>query len=53
MQVWMILEFAFALASVTGCLALIIGEWHITETAEWQELLTRAREQITNMGSGI
>jgi len=37
------LEFAFALASVIGCIALIIGRLHLIERAEeyeWQQELT-------------
>jgi hypothetical protein len=43
------LEFAFALASVIGCIALIIGRLHLIERVEeheWQKELT---EKITNI----
>ncbi len=43
------LEFAFALASVIGCIALIIARLHLIERLEeheWQQELT---EKIANM----
>ena len=49
MQVWMILQFAFALATVIGCIALIIGELHIIERAEEQELWSQLKEKIATI----
>lgn len=37
MQPWALLQFAFALAAVISCIALIIGELHMIERAEEQE----------------
>ncbi|HUW45404.1 MAG TPA: hypothetical protein VMW50_06380 [Dehalococcoidia bacterium] len=37
MELWKILELAFALAAVSGCIALIINRFHLIERAEDQE----------------
>jgi len=47
MQPWALLEFAFALAAVISCIALIIGELHMIDRAEEQELWGQLRERIT------
>ena len=49
MQPWMLLQFALALAAAVSCFALIIGEMHVIERAEEQELLRQFREKITNI----
>jgi len=50
MQPWALLEFAFALAAVISCFALIISELHMVERAEEQELWRKAKEKIAKMG---
>lgn len=47
---WAFLQFAFALAAVISCFALIIGELHMVERAEEQELWKEARQKIAKMG---
>jgi Na+-transporting methylmalonyl-CoA/oxaloacetate decarboxylase gamma subunit len=47
MQAWMVFQFAFALAVVISCLALVIGRLHIIERAEEQELWKEWKEKIT------
>ena len=49
MQVWAVLEFAFALATVIGCIALIIGELHMIERAEEQESWRRLKEKVASI----
>jgi len=44
MQSWALLEFAFALATVIGCIALIIGKLHMIERVEMQQWLRQLRE---------
>ena len=44
MQAWALLEFAFALATVIGCIALIIGELHMIERAEKEQEWKQLRE---------
>jgi hypothetical protein len=51
MEAWMVLEFAFALATTIGCFALIISELHIIERAEEQEWLNELREKILRIPS--
>ena len=46
MEVWMILQFSFALAFTIGCIALVIGKLHIIERAEEQELWKEWKERI-------
>ena len=46
MQVWALLQFAFALAVTIGVFAIILGELHVIERAEEQELWKEAREKI-------
>lgn len=49
MQPWALLQFAFALAVVISCLALIIGELHIIDRAEEQELWRQLKEKVANI----
>jgi len=46
MEVWVVLQFAFALAWVISCIALIIGRLHIIERAEEQKFWKELRENI-------
>ena len=46
MQVWMALQFAFALAVAVSIFALIISKLHIIERAEEQEWLEKQKEKI-------
>jgi len=46
METWAILQFAFALAAVISCIALIIGNLHMIEKAEEQKLWSQLREKI-------
>jgi len=46
MQPWALLEFAFALAAVISCIALIIGDLHMIERAEEQKLWRHLKERI-------
>jgi hypothetical protein len=50
MQLWALLQFAFALATAVSCFALIIGELHIIERAEEQELWTQLEEKVAKIG---
>ena len=47
MELWMTLQFAFALAFTIGCIALVIARLHIIERAEEQELWKELKEKIT------
>lgn len=49
MQPWVVLQFAFALAWVISCIALIIGRLHIIERAEEQNLWKELTEKITSI----
>jgi len=49
MQLWALLEFAFALAVVISAFALIISELHIIERAEEQELWRELKEKVASM----
>ena len=49
MQPWALLQFAFALAAVISCFALIIGELHVFERAEEQKLWRHLREKVANI----
>ena len=49
MQPWALLEFAFALATVISCIALIIGKLHIIERAEEQELWRQLKEKVASI----
>lgn len=49
MQPWALLQFAFALAAVISCIALIISKMHLIERAEEQELWTQAKEKIASI----
>jgi len=49
MQPWALLEFAFALAAVISCFALIISELHMVERAEEQKLWEQLEEKVANM----
>jgi len=46
MEVWMTLQFAFALAFTIGCIALVIARLHIIERVEEQELWQEWKEKI-------
>lgn len=46
MQPWAILQFAFALAVVISCIALIIGEFHMVERAEEQEWRNQLKKSV-------
>lgn len=48
MQPWALLQFAFALASVISCIALIINKMHIIQRAEEQELWKELTEKIAS-----
>lgn len=50
MQLWTLLQFAFALATAASCFALIIGELHIIERAEGQELWKQLDEKVAKLG---
>ena len=50
MQPWALLQFVFALATAISCFALIIGELHVIERAEKQELWTELKEKVVKMG---
>jgi hypothetical protein len=49
MQAWAALEFAFALATLIGGIALIIDRLHIIEKAEEQELWIQAKEKVASL----
>jgi len=49
MQLWVLLQFLFALAAAISGFALIIGELHVIERAEGQELWTQLKEEIANI----
>ena len=49
MQTWALLQFAFALAAVISCFALIIGELHMVERVEEQRLWEHLREKVANI----
>lgn len=44
MQLWMVLQFAFALAVVIGIISLIIAKLHIIERAEDQKLWEQIKD---------
>lgn len=46
MQLWALLQFAFALAAAISGFALIIGELHVIERAEEQKLWKELTERI-------
>ena len=46
MQPWMLLQFALALAAAVSCFALIIGEMHVIERVEEQELWRQLEEKV-------
>jgi hypothetical protein len=46
MQLWALLQFAFALAAVISGFALIIAKLHVIERAEEQELWKELTERI-------
>jgi hypothetical protein len=46
MQLWALLEFAFALAVAISCFALIIGELHVIGRAEEQKLWRQLKEKV-------
>lgn len=46
MEPWAVLQFAFVLSVAIGAFALILGELHVIERAEEQELWKEAREKI-------
>ena len=43
---WALLQFAFALAVAVGVFAIILGELHVIERAEEQELWTEVKDRI-------
>jgi hypothetical protein len=49
MQPWALLQFAFALAAVISCIALIIGQLHVIERAEEQELWRQLKEKVAGI----
>jgi hypothetical protein len=49
MQPWALLQFAFALAAVISCIALIIGELHVIERAEEQKLWRQLKEKVISI----
>ena len=49
MQPWALLQFAFALAAVISCIALVIGELHMVERAEEQKLWRQLEEKVANI----
>lgn len=49
MQLWVFLQFAFALVTAIGGMALIIDRLHIIERAEEQKLWKETREKIAAM----
>ena len=50
MQLWAVLQFAFALATAISIFALIIGQLHVVERAEEQELWAELEEKIAKIG---
>lgn len=49
MQLWALLQFAFALATAIGCFAVILSKTHIIERAEeqeWEELREKKIAEI-------
>ena len=50
MQPWALLQFAFALTVAISIFALIIGQLHVAERAEEQELWTELEEKIAKIG---
>ena len=49
MQPWVLLEFAFALAAMISCIALILSELHIIERAEEQKLWRQLKEKVASI----
>jgi len=49
MQLWALLQFAFALAVAVSCFALIIGELHVIERAEEQKFWTQLKEKAAKI----
>lgn len=49
MEPWALLQFAFALAAVISCFALIIGELHMVERAEEQKLWSQLKEKVASI----
>ena len=49
MEPWALLQFAFALAVAVGVFAIILGELHIIERAEEQELWTQLKEKVAKI----
>jgi len=49
MQPWALLQFAFALAWVISCIALIISKMHIIERAEEHEWWKELTEKIASL----
>jgi hypothetical protein len=48
MEVWIALQFAFALAFTIGCIALVIGRLHIIERAEEQKWWNELKQKIAD-----
>ena len=49
MQLWAILQYAFALVVAIGCIALAMAEMHIIERAE-EQAWKQAQEQVEKIG---
>lgn len=49
MQLWALLQFAFALTVAISCFAIILGELHIIERAEEQKWREQLEETITRI----
>jgi len=48
MELWAVLQFAFALAATISGIALILGEMHVIERAEEQEFWRELKEKVAN-----
>jgi hypothetical protein len=49
MELWALLEIAFAIATAAGCFVLIIGEMHMSEKTEHQEWWGQLEAKIADM----
>ena len=49
MQLWALLQFAFALTVAIGSLAIILGELHIIERAEERKLWDEMQQKVAQI----
>ena len=49
MELWALLEIAFAIATAVGCFVLIIAEMHMSEKTEHQAWWGQLKEKVLAM----